>query len=193
MSERIQTDDLVREKDARTDEAHADERRADEARADTSRRDKEKEKASAGQPPADVAGPDEGVRKKARSGEAGGDARADEDRPKRERGDGARASRDREAGTDGNGALPELYDERRAESLRDRWQDLQGRFVDEPRETVEEADALVAEMLQELARGFADARSGLESQWSSGDDVSTEELRVTLRRYRAFFERLLVA
>ena len=96
-------------------------------------------------------------------------------------------------GAAGEDALTHLFDGRRAEELRGSWQELQSRFVDEPRETVQEADALVAEMLQEIARGFAEARSGLESQWSSGDDVSTEELRVTLQRYRSFFERLLAA
>ncbi len=68
---------------------------------------------------------------------------------------------------------------------------LQSRFVDDPRETVSEADSLVAELLQELARGFSDARGKLESQWSEGDDVSTEDLRISLKRYRSFFERLL--
>jgi hypothetical protein len=87
--------------------------------------------------------------------------------------------------------LEALFDKPRAKELRDRWQALQGRFVDEPRDTVAAADALVAELLQELARGFGEARSSLERRWSSGDDVSTEELRVTLQRYRSFFERLL--
>ena len=42
-----------------------------------------------------------------------------------------------------------------------------------------------------LARSFNEARSSLEEQWSRGDDVSTEDLRITLQRYRSFFERLL--
>ena len=71
------------------------------------------------------------------------------------------------------------------------WHRLQSQFVDDPRETVSEADSLVAELLQELARGFSDARGKLESQWSEGDDVSTEDLRISLKRYRSFFERLL--
>ena len=70
---------------------------------------------------------------------------------------------------------------------------LQARFVDEPRDTVSEADSLVAELLRDLAQSFDDARSKLEEQWSSGEDVSTEDLRVTLQRYRSFFERLLEA
>jgi hypothetical protein len=58
---------------------------------------------------------------------------------------------------------------------------------------VSEADSLVAELLRDLAQSFDEARSKLEGQWSSGEDVSTEDLRVTLQRYRSFFERLLEA
>ena len=92
-----------------------------------------------------------------------------------------------------NDELEPLFPEERATELRERWNALQARFVDEPRETVAEADSLVAELLQELAKGFSDARSSLESQWSAGDDVSTEDLRLSLQRYRSFFERLLAA
>jgi hypothetical protein len=87
--------------------------------------------------------------------------------------------------------LEPLFDQSRQDQLRDRWHALQARFVDEPRETVSDADALVAELLRDLAQSFDDARSKLEAQWSSGEDVSTEELRVSLQRYRSFFERLL--
>ncbi|MFL5952521.1 MAG: hypothetical protein ACJ76I_00230 [Gaiellaceae bacterium] len=96
------------------------------------------------------------------------------------------------AGGDG-GSLEQLFPSERATELHDRWHALQANFVDDPRDTVAEADALVAELLQELARGFSEARAGLERQWSEGDDVSTEDLRVTLQRYRSFFERLLAA
>lgn len=75
--------------------------------------------------------------------------------------------------------------------LRDRWTDIQTGFVDEPRRAVEEADVLVAEAIKRLAESFADARSRLEQDWSRGADVSTEELRLALQRYRAFFGRLL--
>jgi hypothetical protein len=75
--------------------------------------------------------------------------------------------------------------------LRDRWTDVQTGFVDEPRRAVEEADVLVAEAIKRLAESFADARSRLEQDWSRGADVSTEELRLALQRYRAFFGRLL--
>ena len=73
------------------------------------------------------------------------------------------------------------------------WESIQVGFVDEPRTSVERADALVAELMQDLAASFNDARSSLEAQWSRGEDVSTEDLRVALQRYRSFFERLLAA
>ena len=63
--------------------------------------------------------------------------------------------------------------------------------MDEPRRSVEQADALVAEVIKRLAETFAEERSKLEGQWGRGDDVSTEDLRVSLRRYRSFFDRLL--
>jgi hypothetical protein len=78
-----------------------------------------------------------------------------------------------------------------AEAFRERWQDVQTQFVDEPRKSVEQADSLVAEVMQRLAQMFADERAGLERQWDRGDEVSTEDLRQALRRYRSFFERLL--
>jgi hypothetical protein len=80
---------------------------------------------------------------------------------------------------------------RNGDRERERWHTLQARFVDDPRDTVADADALVAELLQELAGTFSSARADLERQWTAGDDVSTEDLRVALQRYRSFFERLL--
>lgn len=89
--------------------------------------------------------------------------------------------------------LEPLFDPGREQELRERWHGLQARFVDEPRDTVSDADSLVAELLRDLAQSFDTARSKLEQQWSSGGDVSTEDLRLTLQRYRSFFERLLEA
>jgi hypothetical protein len=77
------------------------------------------------------------------------------------------------------------------ESMTTRWRDIQADFVDHPREAMQDADALVAGLMQQLAKTFAEERAQLEAQWSRGDDVSTEDLRVSLQRYRAFFERLL--
>jgi hypothetical protein len=76
---------------------------------------------------------------------------------------------------------------------RQSWEEIQRDFVDRPRESVEQADALVADLMQRLAAGFSNERSRLESQWEGGDDVSTEDLRVALTRYRSFFQRLLSA
>ena len=86
-----------------------------------------------------------------------------------------------------------LLAEDQAGTYRRRWEEIQAAFVDEPRRAVEDADGLVATVMQELAEGFARERERLESQWDRGDDVSTEDLRVGLQRYRAFFRRLLSA
>ena len=72
-----------------------------------------------------------------------------------------------------------------------RWVDIQTGFVDEPRQAVERADALVAAAIKRLAESFAQERSALEQQWARGADVSTEDLRLALRKYRGFFDRLL--
>jgi hypothetical protein len=79
------------------------------------------------------------------------------------------------------------------EQFRRRWESIQTGFVDEPRETVEQADELVAQVMKRVAEGFATERERLEQQWGRGEDVSTEDLRVSLQRYRGFFERLLSA
>jgi hypothetical protein len=89
-----------------------------------------------------------------------------------------------------NGQSP-LFAENDAAQLRERWTDVQSAFVDEPRAAVERADTLVAEVMKRLAEGFAQERSNLEHQWDRGDNVTTEDLRVALQRYRSFFDRLL--
>ena len=71
-----------------------------------------------------------------------------------------------------------------------RWQEIQAGFVDEPRRAVQDADALVVDMMDRLARMLASEREQLESLGEAGK-VSTEDLRQGLRRYRALFERLL--
>ena len=77
------------------------------------------------------------------------------------------------------------------DQLRGQWTDIQAGFVDEPRRAVEQADALVADAIKRLAESFANERSQLERQWDRGGDVSTEDLRQALQRYRSFFSRLL--
>jgi hypothetical protein len=78
-----------------------------------------------------------------------------------------------------------------AGGYRTQWDAIQTGFVDEPRRAVEEADALVALVIKRLSEVFADERAGLEHQWGRGDEISTEDLRIALRKYRSFFERLL--
>lgn len=80
-----------------------------------------------------------------------------------------------------------------AERYRGRWSDVQASFVDEPQRAVADADGLVAEVIRGLAEAFSRERSSLEAQWSRGDEVSTEELRKALQRYRSFFDRLLAS
>jgi len=77
------------------------------------------------------------------------------------------------------------------QEFRSRWDSVQAGFVDEPRAAVKQADELVAQAINRLAENFASARNKLEEQWDRGDGVSTEELRVALRKYRTFFRRLL--
>jgi hypothetical protein len=78
-----------------------------------------------------------------------------------------------------------------ASAYRERWTEIQATFVDEPKQTLEQADGLVAEVIQLLTRNFADERSKLEAQWTSGAQVSTEEMRLAFQRYRTFFNALL--
>lgn len=84
-----------------------------------------------------------------------------------------------------------LFRPEEAGQFRTRWTDVQGAFVDSPRSAVERADSLVAETMKRLAEMFSEERAKLEAQWDRGDNVTTEDLRVALQRYRAFFDRLL--
>ncbi|WP_328724942.1 hypothetical protein [Streptomyces sp. NBC_00259] len=93
------------------------------------------------------------------------------------------------AATDGQPLIPAEA----AEDYRDRWQEIQGTFVDDPKDSVRAADALVAEVIQSLAATFADNKQDLEAQWSRGEEIETEGLRVALQRYRTFFNQLLHA
>ncbi len=84
-----------------------------------------------------------------------------------------------------------LFSEDVANEFRSRWDRVQTGFVDEPRSAVQQADELVAEVIKRLAESFANERNRLEGQWDRGDQVGTEDLRVTLQTYRSFFQRLL--
>lgn len=65
--------------------------------------------------------------------------------------------------------------------------------MDDPRNAVQDADRLVTDLMRRLSERFAIERDKLEAQWAGGDDVSTEDLRQNLQRYRSFFDRLLAA
>ena len=84
-----------------------------------------------------------------------------------------------------------LFSGQEGDQFRNRWGDIQTGFVDDPRSAVSRADELVASAMKRLAEVFAGERSKLEQQWDRGGDVSTEDLRQVLQRYRSFFNRLL--
>jgi hypothetical protein len=87
-------------------------------------------------------------------------------------------------------AVP-LFDTTEVDQFRTQWKDIQSTFVDSPQDAVREADELVAEIIQNLAATFAEHKRTLEGQWSRGDEVQTEDLRLALRQYRSFFNQLL--
>jgi hypothetical protein len=91
-----------------------------------------------------------------------------------------------------DGSLMALLEREESEHFRTRWNEIQGRFVDDPRSSVQQADALVSEVVEKITQMFASEHSSLESQWNQGNDVSTEDLRKALQRYRSFFNRLVV-
>jgi hypothetical protein len=92
--------------------------------------------------------------------------------------------------TDGTRQM-DLFPNEELVGYRTRWESIQTGFVDEPRAAVEQADALVSQVMTRLTDVFTRERSTLEGQWTKGDDVSTEDLRISLTRYRSFFHRLL--
>jgi hypothetical protein len=84
-----------------------------------------------------------------------------------------------------------LIDGLDSERFRSRWHDVQAAFVDDPQRAVQDADELVAELIQRLVATFAERKQSLEGQWQQGGDAETEDLRLALRSYRSFFDRLL--
>jgi hypothetical protein len=90
---------------------------------------------------------------------------------------------------------PRLSDELFPEEIRGRhqkrWESIQTSFVDDPRRAVQEADALVSELTNQIQESFARQRQRLEGAWQEGGEASTEDLRRTLQQYRAYFTRLL--
>jgi hypothetical protein len=88
-----------------------------------------------------------------------------------------------------HGGEPSLVKE--APALRLRWESVQISFVDDPRQAVSDAEALVNDVLDDMTAGFRQQRQDLESLWSQGHEVSTEQLRQAIQRYHQFFERFL--
>jgi hypothetical protein len=95
--------------------------------------------------------------------------------------------------SEGVSANQPLFPETVASEFRSKWDRIQAGFVDEPRTAVQQADELVAQVIKTLAESFANERNRLEGQWDRGDQVSTEELRVSLQTYRSVFQRLSAA
>jgi hypothetical protein len=84
-----------------------------------------------------------------------------------------------------------VFDQEAIRNFRRDWGAIQTAFVDNPAGAVNQADELVAAVMTHLAEAFADKRANLEQAWNLADEVSTEDLRVALRRYRSFFDQLL--
>lgn len=76
-------------------------------------------------------------------------------------------------------------------SYQQRWDDIQVRFIDEPRQCVREADDLVGEVTTRISDRFSSARQDMEQRWDGGNEPTTEELRQAVQRYRDFFQRLV--
>jgi hypothetical protein len=84
-----------------------------------------------------------------------------------------------------------FLDREESENLRTRWNEIQGRFVDEPASSVQQADELVTEVIEKITRMFGDGHSSLQGQWKQGNEITTEDLRKVLQRYRSFFNSLV--
>jgi hypothetical protein len=91
-----------------------------------------------------------------------------------------------------SGSSVTLINREESELLRTRWNEIQGKFVDEPRAAVQQADALVSEVVENITQIFASELSSLKGQWNQGNDFSTEDLRKALQHYRSFFNRLVI-
>lgn len=102
-----------------------------------------------------------------------------------------RIEQDRVAASEPSSSDKALFPADDLSGLRARWDDVQAGFVDDPKACVQKADGLVSDVVEQLTTNFAAARARLEEQWARGDDASTEDLRIALKRYREFFQKLL--
>jgi hypothetical protein len=111
--------------------------------------------------------------------------------PRNERPVEGRRSEEIAAAPADNDELVPLFETEEARKFRTQWLSIQSKFVDDPSASVKQADELVASVLKSVTMSFSDRRVALEQQWNSGENISTEDLRVALKRYRSFFDRLL--
>ena len=109
---------------------------------------------------------------------------------KRDLNEAALDTRDSEVMTEARQLAP-LFVPEVAQEFRSRWDTVQRGFVDDPRQAVRQGDELVGLVMKSLAETFSQERATLEGQLGQADKESTETLRIALRRYRSFFERLL--
>ena len=77
------------------------------------------------------------------------------------------------------------------DDLQSRWKAIQIEFVDEPRKSVEQADALVVDALKQIGQAFTNQRVMLNERWLNHEDIQTEDLRISLQSYRSFLNRIL--
>lgn len=103
----------------------------------------------------------------------------------------SRPSDNRTSMNDNQRDLAPLFDQDATDKFKTRWLAIQSKFVDDPSDSVKQADQLVDDVIQNITRSFADRRGLLERQWNGGADASTEDLRLALKQYRSFFDRLL--
>ena len=88
--------------------------------------------------------------------------------------------------------LAPLFEGDEAKKFRSRWLAIQSKFVDDPSDSVKQADDLVSDVIKSVTMNFSNRRIALENQWNGGEEkASTEDLRMAIKRYRSFFDRLL--
>ena len=87
--------------------------------------------------------------------------------------------------------LAPLFEGDEAKKFRSRWLAIQSKFVDDPSASVKQADDLVSDGIKSVTMNFSNRRIALEKQWNGEENTSTEDLRMAIKRYRSFFDRLL--
>ena len=88
-------------------------------------------------------------------------------------------------------SLEPLFSPDAARDFRASWDAVQIGFVDDPKQAVRQADQLVRQVLDDLGQTFSSERNAVDGGTDTANQASTENLRLALRRYRSFFQRLL--